>query len=116
MTSIQDRLRALKEALVTVSNDCWHYDAPSDKHVPYIVWYEDKEDNPLNLDNHKVRQSISGYVHYYTLTEFDPAFDSIQEALDSIEGCSWSWETTQNGDPTQNDNNIIQYTWSWRLR
>lgn len=114
--SMQNRLADLKTALVAVSTSCYHYYAPSTAKAPYIVWYEDSEDNSLLLDNHKARQALSGYVEYFTKTEFDSVFDSIQEALEGVEGLSWTWQATQYGDPTQGDTNLIHHTWSWRMR
>lgn len=113
--SMQNRLQTLYTELAKVCN-CWHYFAPSSASAPYIVWNEDSEDISFEADNHKVRQAVSGYVDYFTKTEFDSNFDAIQEALDGIEGCSWSWDSTQYGDPTRDDDNLIHHTWSWRMR
>lgn len=116
--SLQDRLRILYEGLVAIDSSvgCYHYYAPSAADPPYIVWYEESEDTSFDSDNHKVRQSVSGYVEYFTKEEFDSVFDDIQEYLDGVEGLSWTWEATQYGDPTRDDDNLIHHTWNWRLR
>lgn len=114
--SVQSRLKDFYEGLAMVNSRCFHYFAPSSAQVPYIVWYEESEDLPFEADNHKARQSISGYVDYFTRTEFDSTFDAIQTFLDSFQNLSWTWEATQYGDPTRDDDNLIHHTWSWRLR
>lgn len=113
--SLQSRLQDLYTELAKLG-DCYHYFAPSEATAPYIVWAEESEDDSFDADNHKVRQALSGYVDYFTKTEFDATFDAIQSALDSFEGLSWTWEATQYGDPTQDDDNLIHSTWSWRMR
>lgn len=114
--SVQNRMKELRDELVKLTTACYHYFAPSSVQAPFIVWYEESEDNSFQADNHKVRQAVSGFVEYFTPTEFDPRFDSIQSTLDGIEGLSWTWETTQYGDPTRDDDNLIHHTWSWRMR
>lgn len=116
MISLQNRLRAFYTGLTSLGIPCTHFYAASAQKPPYIVWYEDSEDNSLQLDNHKARQALSGYVDFFTKTEFDSNFDVIQEYLDNVEGLSWSWESSQYGDPTQGDTNLYHHTWSWRLR
>lgn len=115
MSAIQSRLRQLYTELAGVA-DCYHYFAPSEAKAPYIVWAEDAEDTSFDADNHKVRQSIGGYVDLFTPLEFDDRFDSIQSVLDSFDGLSWSWESTQYGDPQNENDNLIHHTWSWRMR
>ena len=114
--SLQNRLAELKTQLITITDKCYHYFAPSSVSAPYIVWAEDSEDTSFDADNHKARQAVSGYVDYFTPTEFDANFDAIQTALNSIEGLSWRWDATLYGDPTRDDDNLIHHTWSWRIR
>lgn len=114
--SIQNRLKDFYEGLAEVNSNCFHYFAPSNASVPYIVWNEDSEDESFDADNHKVRQALSGFVEFYTPEEFDATFDAIQAFLDGFEGLSWTWEATQYGDPTQDNDNLIHHTWSWRMR
>lgn len=113
---LQTRLEDFYTGLAQITSNCFHYYAPSSTPAPYIVWNEDSEDEPFNADNKKARQSISGFVEYYTATEFDSTFDAIQAFLNGYEGLSWTWETTQYGDPTNGDDNLIHHTWSWRMR
>ena len=71
---------------------------------------------PLMADNRKARQSIAGFVEYFTKTEFDPNFDLIQEYLDGFDSLSWTWEATQYGDPQNGNDDLIHHTWCWRMR
>lgn len=122
--SIQNRLKTFYEGLAALgvvqqgdpAIPCFHYFAPSRTPAPYIVWNEDSEDLPFMADNHKARQSIAGFVEYFTKTEFDGNIDLIQTYLDGCNGLSWTWEATQYGDPKNDNDDLIHYTWSWRMR
>ncbi len=111
--TVQNRLKSFYEALCTVG-DCYHYFAPSSAKAPYIVWAEESEDSSFYADDHKQRQALSGYVDFYTQTEFDDKFDQIQTVLEAH--TLWTWDSTQYGDPTRGDDNLIHHTWSWRMR
>lgn len=111
-----NKLSAIYEALTAISGlKVYHYFAPSQTKLPYCVWYEDGEASALDASNHKAEQAIRGYVEYFTKTEFDSVFDSIQSALNSIENLGWSYESTIYGDPSSDDDNTIHHTWSWEL-
>lgn len=114
--SLQSKLQQFYTGLAMVNSNCYHYFAPSGARAPYIIWYEDSEDNSLDADNHKVRQAVAGYIDYFTRVEFDTTFDAIQTFLDNFEGITWEWTATQYGDPTHEDDNLIHYTWMWRMR
>ena len=116
MMSVQNRLEQFYQGLAMINSRCFHYFAPSGAKAPYIVWNEDSEDVSFNADNQKERQALSGFVEYFTKTEFDSTFDQIQMFLDNFQGISWTWEATQYGDPTNGDDNLIHHTWSWRMR
>lgn len=116
MMSMQSRLEQFYTGLAMVNSNCHHNYAPSNAKPPYIVWNEESEDAPFNADNHKVRQSISGFVEFITKTEFDSTFDAIQTFLDNFPGCSWTWDDSHYGDPTNDNDNSYHHTWSWRLR
>ena len=112
----QSQLSNLYSALTAIEGlTVYHYVAPSSKSLPYCIWAENGESSSFNASNHKAEQEIDGYVDYFTQTEFDPMFDQIQEALNGIENCGWTFESAQYGDPTREDDNAIHYTWSWRL-
>ena len=116
MMSLQTKLSTIKTALTGIQNlSVYHYFAPSSATIPYCVWNEDGEEGSLQTDNHKVEQRVSGYVEYFTKTEFDTMFDTIQTTLNGIDGLYWEWESTIYGDPLSEDNNTLHHTWSWRF-
>ena len=77
---------------------------------PCLVWTEDGEDGSFHADNHKQNQKITGYLDYFTLTEFDPMADEIQSVLDA-EGVGWYLDTVDYEDET----NLIHYHWVWQV-
>ena len=114
--TIQTTIQKVQTALTAIQNlDVYHYFAPSEKTLPYCVWYEEGEAGSLEADNHKREQALEGYVEYFTQTEFDGMIDSIQEALNGVEGLAWTYENIVFGDPSADDNNTIHHTWSWRV-
>lgn len=119
MLSMQTKLYNFYTALTKLEEmDCkvYHDDAVSRADFPYLVWSEIAEDESLNAENRKQEQSITGTVNYYTMTEFDPIVDMIQSVLNDIEGLSWSFDSRTPYDPAFEGNNVITYSWTWRLR
>ena len=119
MLSIQNKLRTLYTALAGIESlqgRVYHDDAVSRAKFPYLVWYEESEDESLEADNHKQEQSVMGYVNLYTKTEFDPIVDEVQEVLNGIENLSWSWDARTPYDPSFDDNDVQTYSWTWRMR
>lgn len=112
--TMQTKLNKIKTALLAVSSNTYHYTAPASADLPYIVWYEESEGGSAHSDNKKIEQGVDGWVELYTLTEFDSKFDSIQTALNSIEGLAWEWSNTNAGDPLVGDD-IIHHSWRWSL-
>ncbi len=113
MKSIQSLLLNLNTVLNAISDDLtiYHYESPTDCDIPYGVWTEEGEGEAFNSNNKKSEQIIAGSVDFYTQTEFDTLVDSIQEALNECEGCSWVLDTVQYEDETK----LIHYTWTWEL-
>lgn len=114
--SMQDKLIQIRDALTSVPGLLvYHYFTPSEAKAPYLVWKEENEDSSKYSDNHKTDQTSVGYIDLFTQTEFDPLFDAVQEALEGIDSLSWTWESTIYGDPQNEDDNLIHFTWSWRM-
>lgn len=116
MMLLQAKLLIVQNALTSIDGlEVFHVHAGSEATVPYCVWNEDGEDSSLQSDNHKSEQSISGYVDYFTKTDFDPMVDAIQNALNSVDGLYWTYYSKSYGDPTSDNNNTLHYVWEWRL-
>lgn len=109
MKSIQNNLLAVRDALVGVTDACYHYRRPpSAEKNKYIIWAEDSEDGSFDGDNRKQEQQIHGTVDYFTLTEFDETVDGIQEALWAA-GIGFRLNSVQYED----DTNLIHYEWEF---
>lgn len=111
MTSIQERLESLKQMLVAISPDVYHYFRRVNK-TRYIIWAEDSEENSFHADNKKQRQGIHGTIDLFTKQEYDPMADDIQEGLNGLDGCAWSLNSVQFEDET----NLIHHEWEFTLR
>ncbi len=114
MMSLQDKLRGVLDALLTVTDGtggnvpCYHYRRTKGPVAGYIVWAEDSETDSFNGDNRKAEQQIHGTVDYYTLTEFDSVVDSIQEALEAgVIGFRL------NSVQYEDDTKLIHYEWEF---
>lgn len=110
--SLQAKLRRLGEILAAAAPSVYHYWRPQ-MDPPYCVWAEDGEDGSLPADNRKGEQSVSGYVDYYTRTEFDPVLDQIQDALNSVDGFPFGWQLSSVD--YEDETNLIHYQWTWSM-
>jgi len=113
--SIASKIKRIRDALAVLDVPVYHYYAPSSQKPPYVVWYEEGEGGSFDVDTRKAEQSISGYVEFFTKTEYDETADDIQEALNGVDHCVWSYSSIIYGDPISDDNNTIHYTWSWEV-
>lgn len=103
------KLTDLRDALLEVTPDAFHYSARS-KPDKYIVWAEDGEAGSLNADDKKEEQILQGTIDYFTKTEYDPNFDLIQQKLNSID-ISWRLNSIQHEEKT----GYIHYEWVWEI-
>lgn len=110
MISLQTKLKSIRDALNTTSaqGSVYHYTRPAKTKPPYVIWAEDGENDSAEYDNHKAEQQIHGTIDCYTLTEFDPLADEIQNALNSID-VGWGLLSVQYEDET----NLIHYEWEF---
>lgn len=110
--TLQQKLERVGAALAAAVPNVWHYRRPQTE-PPFGEWAEDGEDGALHVDNKKAEQAIGGYVDYYTLAEYDPALDAIQEALKGITEFPFTWwlDSVQYEDET----NLIHYQWEWSM-
>lgn len=113
MKSVQNNLKKIKSALNNTSAQgrIFHYKRPKDQKKSWIVWQEDGEAGSLMGDNHKFEQQIHGTIDCYTLTEYDPLLDEVQDALDKADLVGWSLLSVQYEDET----NLIHYEWEFYI-
>lgn len=104
-------LEAVRDALLTVTDEVGHYkawDKPTNK---YIVWAEDMEVAAMNTDNYKGGQTIEGTIDYFTKDEDDENIEKIQLALNAAR-IGWELNSVQYEDETR----FIHYEWLFRVR
>ena len=110
MKSLNETLRTVYEALVSIEGaKVYHYEKPAAVKAPYIIWAENGEDGSFHANNRKNEQVVTGAVDLYTLTEFDPLIDSIQEALNGV--CAWNLAAVLYEDETK----LIHYSWDFEV-
>ncbi len=113
MTSLSSQLEPIGKALSEITDHCYHYWRSAPKGVKsYIVWAEDQEADSLNANNRKQEQGIHGTVDYFTLIEFDPVSDEIQETLNDLENVSFRLNSVQYEDDTA----FIHHEWEFWVR
>lgn len=108
MKSMQDKLKAVRDALLTVTDKCYHYRRVASVKTGYIVWAEDSEDGSFDGDNRKQEQQIHGTIDYFTQKEFDPLIDGIQNALDEARV-----SFRLNAVDYEDDTKLIHYEWEF---
>lgn len=108
MKLVNEILRGVKTALLTVTDEVYHYRRPPDPKAAYIVWAEDREEDSFSAGNRTEEQQIHGTVDYYTLHEFDANVDLIQTAFYNA-GIGFRINSVQYEDET----NLIHYEWEF---
>ena len=112
MIALQTKLQSLRDALVAVFPETYHYQRPARKAAPFAVWKEDHEDLSVEADNHTAEQGIVGYLDYFTLTEFDTTVDDFQTCLNETASIKyWNLDSVDKEEET----GLIHFRWSWRV-
>lgn len=111
--TLQEKLSRIGTALAGAVPNTYHYWRTSIE-APFCVWAEEAEDRSFHSDNWKQEQVISGYVDYYTKTEYDTMLDTIQTVLNGLE---WEVLLTWRLDSVQfeEDTGLIHYQWTWEV-
>lgn len=102
-------LNCLKTALVGISDSVYHYTAPPNHAVPYIIWAEDRGVD-LIADNRHVEAGTEGTIDLFTRNEHDPLISAVPEALNGL-ACGWYLNSVQY----EEDTGLIHCEWVWRL-
>ncbi len=109
MKSLITKLKKIRDVLVSCHHDVYHYEAPKGLQK-YIVWAEDGEGDPLELDNNKVEQVITGTIDLFTKSEYDELIDTIQDALNQ-NSISFNLSSVQYETETE----YIHYEWRFEI-
>ena len=108
--TLQQKLKRIGDALAVIPN-MYHYYRPQ-LTPPFGAWAEDSEGDSFAADNRKREQVITGFVSYYTQTEYDSTLDRIQEILNGFDfPFGWRLESVQYED----DTDLIHYEWTWSV-
>lgn len=102
-------LQIIKEALLSVSTDVYHFNAGKNAKLPHIVWAEDGE-NSFSANNRRNEFSTTGTIDLFTLDEYDPLSQSIPDALDKTPA-AWYLNSIQYEQET----GIIHYEWVFEV-
>lgn len=102
-------LNILKDALVGVTKNTYHYFAPPNTSPPYVVWAEDGA-NDFIVDDKHLEIVMSGTIDLFTLDENDPLMGSIPQALNGIP-CAWYLNSVQYEEDTK----LIHYEWAFEV-
>lgn len=85
----------------------YHYNAPDASAPHYCVWSEDDRIDGTGDNIHPLK-AWQGTFDLYTVTEFDPLADEIEELLESYE-FFYRFE----GADYEEETGLIHYQWVW---
>lgn len=102
-------LNDLRDALVTLTDKVYHYTAPSQMTVPYLVWAEDTRID-LEADNRHVEAGVEGTIDLFTPNEDDPLMTAVPALLNDLP-IGWYQSSVQY----EQDTGLIHYEWVWRF-
>lgn len=75
----------------------------------YFVWQEEGAGD-FEAGNRHAEKVMTGVTEFFTLKEFDPLIDAIEEAYDAA-GIAWALDDVTFEDET----GLIHYTWRWSV-
>lgn len=110
--SLQNKLKNFAEQLAAAlpSVPIGHYSYYPANGEAYVVWAEDDEGMPLDGDDIKQAQVVSGSLDYYTKEEFDATTDDIQDFFKNNK-ISFRLNSVQYEDQTE----YIHYEWVFEI-
>lgn len=91
----------VRDTLLSVLDDVYHYEAPASKPDKYVVWGETGVDMRMHGDNGCKYAAVSGEILYYTAEEYDATADAITNAfagvgiICNLSGIGYDYETGQ---------------------
>lgn len=95
----------IKNALLTLTPEVYHYFARANNRMAYVVWQEDGTRN-FYADSRVSEHGWTMSVDLFTKTENDPLMESIPEVFDGL-GVPWRVESVDYEDDTE----YIHVTW-----
>lgn len=104
-----NRLDTIKNALLSVTQNVFHFTAGANAVLPYVVWAEDSA-NSFEANNVHAESADEGTIDLYTKDENDPLRESIPQALNDC-GCAWYKNSTQY----EEDTGLIHDEWVFEV-
>lgn len=101
-------LDTIKNTLLNVTPNVYHYAAVANASPPYVVWQEDGA-NDLEAGNRHIERAYTGTIDLYTLEDGDPLMEAIPDALNEAQEIAWYLNSVQYEDDTE----LIHYEWVW---
>lgn len=95
------------ELLEKIHDNVGHYSARR-KEPPYIVWAEDVQGSSQESDGKKAWWTQQGTIDLFTLKEFDPLAEQIEDTINNAE-ISW-WKSLTD---YEEDTGLIHHEWTW---
>lgn len=99
----------LRNALLTVVPEVYHFAAPPQTNGSYIVWAEDGF-NSFQSDDKSEDFCYTGTIDYFTPQEYDGNIKKIQDALNKAD-ISFRVNSIQR----EGDTGMIHYEWVFEL-
>ncbi|MEG0177661.1 hypothetical protein [Anaerorhabdus sp.] len=75
-----NKLNALKDALLRVTDNVFHFEKNGSEMNQYIVWSEEYKERSF-ADNRIIREIECGTIDFFTRIEFDNMVNSIEKEL-----------------------------------
>ena len=106
-TMYDQLVEALRQLNIPVAEYAWDVRPDTD----YLVIGIDGEANSLEADGRKINQSPQGTVDLYTYTNDRENMASVQNVLDTFDGCAWYLNSVQYEDDTR----LLHWEWVFSL-
>lgn len=100
-------IAALRATGIPLAEYAWDSRPDAD----YLVIAIDGEAASLEADGQKVNQSPQGTVDLFTASNDRQAMQTVQAALDALDGCAWYLNSVQYEDDTR----LLHWEWVFSL-
>lgn len=102
-------LEIIKNALLSVSENVFHFNAPPNQKAEYIIWAEDGV-NGFKANNRRDESAITGTIDLFTKNEKSDLVVEIERALNETPA-AWYLNSIQHEQET----GIIHYEWVFEV-
>lgn len=100
-------IKALRELHIPLAEYAWDVRPDTD----YLVIGIDSEASSLQADDYKVNQAPQGTVDLFSKSNDREMMQSVQNVLNTFEGCAWYLNSVQYEDDTR----LLHWEWVFSL-